>query len=240
MNRPMGIRGTLAICAAVLAATLAASPPAGAVSISGLRNSRYCEIFTITTSPSLTAKVWNTIGQSPCPIAWWDNLDPAALAADAGVPLVVLNGPRHWVIDGASEPNPGPIGTFAGQNLRQAATIDLTKVGIVHPPPYATVTITRDNTWHYRAGSRVYDLIRPSGRVYRMQAYSDIVDPTMTMSDLAKLGSTLALPDGWRFRITRLHKSLDITARGRATILQDELQDTYQRLPKRFHAKPAR
>ncbi len=238
----MGLRGRIRIgLAAALAATAfgATTSSAGAAGVGNLRHARYCEIFTVALSPSPTATVWNTTGLNHCPYHWWTGLDTGALAADHDVPLAVLNGPRHWVVDGASEPNLGPVSEFDGRQLRDVATIDLSSIGTAHPDPYTTIEIGRDNTWHYDRGKRIYDLVDPAGHVYRMQAFSQIIDPALRYRQLRDLDSRLALPDGWRFQVGRLPRSFDLTAHGKATIVQDELQNTYQRLPKRFDVPPS-
>ena len=62
-----------------------------------------------------------------------------------------------------------------------------------------------------------------------MQAYSQIVDPTQKIGDLRSLGRRLKLPTGWRFRSRVLRRPLAVGAPGgKATITQDELQNTYQ------------
>jgi hypothetical protein len=61
-----------------------------------------------------------------------------------------------------------------------------------------------------------------------MQSYSQIKDPELTLSRLRSLGRRLKLPQGWRYRSRTLRQPLVLTAHGRATILQDELQNTYQ------------
>ncbi len=61
-----------------------------------------------------------------------------------------------------------------------------------------------------------------------MQAYSLIVDPTLTYDLLASLGSKLKLPPGWKFRVKVLGKDLTIRAvNGIAHIMQDDLESTY-------------
>ncbi len=222
----------------VAAAALLASTTASGASLDGIRDARYCEIFTVVTAPSPVATVWNTLGLNRCPAAWWESLDPNALAAEHHVPLVVLNGPRHFVVDGVSVPKLGSVSTFAGKKLRDAATIDLNQTGGGKPPPYTAIRISRSNTWRYRKGRQVFDLIDPSGRVYRLQAYSQIVDPSLTYSKLAHLGGRLDLPDGWRYRVSRLDHDLSLKALGSATVLQDDLENTYQRLPARFGVSP--
>ena len=68
----------------------------------------------------------------------------------------------------------------------------------------------------------------PGGDVYVMQAYAQIEDPSLTIGKLRSLGARLDLPPGWRYRSRVLHRPLALGANGAATIIQDELQNTYQ------------
>ena len=61
-----------------------------------------------------------------------------------------------------------------------------------------------------------------------MQSYSQQIDATLRMEDLPRLGSKLALPSGWTYRTRLLELELDLDAGGLATILQDNLENTYQ------------
>jgi hypothetical protein len=229
-----GKRIRFALLAALVAAgALVATAPSSAATLNGIRDARYCEIFTVVTSPSPVATVWNTLGLNACPAPWWDNLDTSRLAQEHHVPVVVLNGPRHFVVDGVSVPKLGPVSTFDGQQLRKVAKVNLSQTGGGAPPAYTTIRIARVNTWRYAKGKLLFDLIDPSGRVYRMQAYSQQVDPSLTYAQLAHLGSRLSLPDGWRYRVSTAKHTVKLKARGSATVLQDNLEDTYQRLPAR-------
>jgi hypothetical protein len=228
------------VAALAAAAVLSAAWPASAARLDGIRDARYCEIFTVVTAPSPMATVWNTLGLNSCPTRWWDNLDTSELATEHHVPIVVLNGPRHFVVDGVSVPRLGPVSTFDGRKLRRVAKIDLTQTGGGRPPAYTTIRIGRNNTWRYDEGKQLFDLIDPWGHVYRMQAYSQIVDPSLRYPTLAHLGSRLDLPDGWRYRVTKARRDFSLKAHGSATILQDNLEDTYQRLPGRFDVNPRR
>jgi hypothetical protein len=69
-------------------------------------------------------------------------------------------------------------------------------------------------------------------RNFLIESYSQIVDPNLRYADLAKLGSHLKLPKGWQYRSRTLAADLVAQARGEAHI-QDDLQNTYQRLPSR-------
>ncbi len=64
-----------------------------------------------------------------------------------------------------------------------------------------------------------------------MQAYCLAVDPTLTTDDLAGLADRLDLPDGWSFSTRTLDAGLDmLSTDGVATVVQDELENTYQRV----------
>ena len=75
---------------------------------------------------------------------------------------------------------------------------------------------------------------------YVMQAYSQIVDPDLSLRrDSAGSGrhpDQIGLPDGWRYRTRKPDENLVLRANGTATIIQDALKNTYQRLPKRYGA----
>lgn len=213
-----------------LPAGASASPPRSA---EDLHDARYCEILVLEGSiPEARVTVWNTIGLNDCPEPWWESLDAAALADQLGAGLVLLNGPRHWLMDEARG-RTGEVRRFAGERLRKVATIPITSAAELAQVPYTERTIERHNTWTWSAGRRVYKLLAPDGTRYVMQAYSQIRDPELAIGDLAALGERLELPLGWRYRSHRLRKDLVLRARGEATIVQDELLNTYQRLPRR-------
>jgi hypothetical protein len=65
-----------------------------------------------------------------------------------------------------------------------------------------------------------------------MQSYSQIIAPHLKLADLSGLGARLHLPAGWRYRKEMLKHDLTLTARGRVTVVQDDLDDTYQLAPR--------
>ena len=209
----------------------AASAKDKVVSATGMYGDRYCEyLFIKGTPPDLTATVWNTYGLNDCPDAQWKASDKAALVKQEGALAVLLNGPRYWLIDSASLSNPGKVKSFSGLRMRELTTVKVPTVnGVPSQQPYGEVTVNRKNTFTWGAGRVVHELFAPNGRVYVMQAYSQIVDPTLKRSQLAGLGARLKLPEGWRYRVRRLKRDLVLTTGGKATVLQDELQNTYQR-----------
>ena len=68
------------------------------------------------------------------------------------------------------------------------------------------------------------------GGRYVMQAYAQIVDKTLVYADLPALGARLKLPSGWRYSSMVPDTDLVLGAQGKATIVQDELENTYQKL----------
>jgi hypothetical protein len=220
------VRRVLAI---VVGAALATAAPAGAATLSGIHDARYCEIIALKgTPPKASATVWNTIGLNRCPAAQWNAFDAGSLATELGAGAVILNGPRHFLMDSVTA-QPGRVRSFHGMRLRRVATIPIRSAADLARTPYTDRTVRRDNVWLWKPGRLVYELVAPGGDVYVMQAYSQIVDPKLRIGRLRTLGRRLELPGGWRYRVRRLHHRLAIGVKGgAATIIQDELQNTYQ------------
>jgi hypothetical protein len=192
-----------------------------AATLGGLHDARYCEVIELRgTPPEAHAVVWNTIGLNECPNDWWQSLTPAGVA--------VKNGPRHFLMDSVTA-SAGRVRSFDGQRLRRVATIPIRTMAELAQVPYTDRTIARRNVWHWKAGRVVYELVAPGGDVYVMQSYSQILDPDQRIGDLRSLGRRIDPPQGWRYRVRRLRKPLDVRPQdGRATIVQDELLNTYQ------------
>jgi hypothetical protein len=230
-----------AVAALAAAGALAAPAAAAAPTLRGLHDSRYCEILELKgTPPDAAVTIWNTVGLNACPAAKW-HFDAAALAKELGDTAVVLNGPRHWVFDSVT----GRVGgtrSFHGLRMRKVGRLPIHSAADLERTPYTDRTVVRHNVWRWRAGRTVYELVAPGGDVYVMQSYAQIVDPGLRLSQLRRLGRRLALPDGWRYRIRTLERPLALGADGTATVIQDELQNTYQlrkavrRGPRRAHA----
>ena len=221
------MRFALAAGAAVLA--LAAAPSAQAATLGGLHDARYCEILELRGQlPNASATVWNTIGLNRCPAKWWNAFDAAELAKERNALAVLLNGPRHFLMDSVTA-TPGRTRNWHGEQLRRVATIPIRTAADIQQVPYTDRVVKRTNIWRWKAGRVVYQLVAPGGDIYVMQAYSQIRDRTLTLKDLPKLGKRLDLPPGWRYRVRRLKAPLAVAPQhGDATIVQDELQNTYQ------------
>jgi hypothetical protein len=82
------------------------------------------------------------------------------------------------------------------------------------------------------SGGDQREVSSPDGRLFVMQAYSHTVDDKLTLDSLATLGKQLKkLPKGWLYLVPILDRDLIVKCtNGVAHIVQDELQNTYQRV----------
>ena len=199
----------------------------------GLRNARYCEVvFVQKIAERFQAEVWNSLGENECPDGEWNALDVAQFTKQHNALLALKNGPRFFLMDSilsnireaAETTKFGPIGMF------KAATVDLGTTSPVQTP-YAERKVTRTTVFRFKAGTHVHELTDANGTVYIMQAYATFVDKSLSIDNLDALETELKLPAGWKYSNRTLTKNLDVySAQGIAFVIQDELQNTYQRV----------
>ena len=198
--------------------------------VSNQRGTRYGELFAIfSDGEQFTAHVYGTQLLNECPQELWETLDAATIAEELGALIVKLNGPRYWMLDGLGskgEPIEPVLHEFNGLLMRRIALLALGS----NPAqvPYTVRKVDRRVIMYFDAGSDVYELIDPQGLAYVLQAYCTGVDTTLDEKSLADLANRLALPTGWRFRTRVLQEELIVdTSHSVATVLQDELENTY-------------
>lgn len=207
------------------------------VSVSNLRNKRYCEVLYGNRSfLDLTVKVFSTQGLNDCPEDVWKFITNKTISDAYKASFVRLNGPRYWMIDGL-QASGNTVNherqIFGGIEMNLRATI---KVSLLQQfqqlwgdASYRATTVHRNTTWIYKAGSPVHELLSPSGEQYVMQSYAQIVNPKLSMADLATLEKQLQLPKGWSYRTRILTEDLNLVANSTAYVLQDNLLNSYQR-----------
>lgn len=220
------------IIASVIALFAAAS--VNAADMNNMRGERYGEVL-LGSGGLLVPNsfdVYNTIGLNDCPEELWSKLDAEKLKKETGAKVVKLNGPRYWVIDGLTGSSlvNKEKRSFDGLDMRLAGTLELTmKDKMSLGKPYIIHQVARKTTWVFKAGKPVYQLIDPDGAVYFMQSFS-AQKAKQDMDSLAKLGSQLTLPSGWKFRTLTLSKDFNLSAiDGMAYVVQDDLENTYQK-----------
>jgi len=198
-----------------------------------LRGARYGEIVLVKTGFfTLTGKVYNTLGLNDCPEKEWKALSPTSIKLSHHAVAVLLNGPRCFLMDQASLLKPGRVQNFGSLQARHLANVKITPAILLKgkAKPYTENPVTRTSVFRYMKGRNVYELVSPQGTVYAMQSFSMQVDPKQTLSTLPTLGSRLHLPQGWKFRVVKPESDLTLEAKGKAIVLQDELENSYQRI----------
>jgi hypothetical protein len=210
----------------------AAQSPAPARGKSDVRNARYCELITVVRSGiHFEAAVYNTLGLNDCPAKLWNTLTEAAMKQRFEATEVVLNGPRYFLMDtitGEGATAAGETIDVDGLKLTKRATIRLS-ITELRSGPYKEKAIERETKYVFKAGKPVFVLEAPGGSRYAMQAYAQIVDKKLSYDDLPKLGPRLKLPKGWRYAVMVPDKDLTLGAQGKAIVVQDDLDDTYQK-----------
>jgi hypothetical protein len=204
-----------------------------AIASAEIRGRRYCEILLVSVSASgAHVDVYTTFGLGDCDDAAWSAVDATKVATEQGVTKALLNGPRYWTLDrfvSAAFVDLTPR-TIGGLAMRHAGSIDapLSALSSLSAAPYTANTVRRNTTVQLDAGKAVYELVGPGGKVYDMQSYS-VQKAAQAEADLTNLGARLALPPGWAYRTRTLTAPLQITAiGGLATVVQDDLGNTYQ------------
>jgi haloalkane dehalogenase len=97
--------------------------------------------------------------------------------------------------------------------------------------PYHEQVISLANTMVFNAGETAYVLKSTTGAVYVMTSYLGGMHEEVTFESLATLGARLNLPAGWSFSSWKLDAPLRIVSTNLATMLQDENNNGYQKLP---------
>jgi hypothetical protein len=198
-----------------------------ALEFDDVRDKRYAEFLLI----GQKTAVYNTVGLNDCPLDKFKALDAKALAKQFQVPAVFLNGPRFWTMDHIFVYQSGDTASFGGIEARLVATFTLPPGAKLGAAAYTDVPVERTTRFVFSAGKPIYTLLSPDGHLYAMQAYSHIVDDTLTTASLPNLATRLKLPKGWLYLVTTPDQDLHVQAvAGLAHIVQDDFENTYQRI----------
>lgn len=200
-----------------------------------VRGVRYCEILVpeVDGSRDVAAlRVYTTQGDYDCPLATWNAIDARTEARRLGVPMVIKNGPRFVAYDQITAEIDGSVESFHGLDLRLVATLELPAGSMPQDrPAYSGMTVARNTEYVFLAGKPIFELVAPDGSVFVMQSYLAPNDPDGDSSGLDGLADRLTLPEGWAFREIVLDEDLHAaTSNGQATVIRDDLGNTYQLL----------
>lgn len=196
------------------------------------RDYRYCELlFTFEHDTKTTTEVYATIGFNDCPTEDWLAINAEELMDTYGAVDVKANGPRFWLLNkikrGEGDVGYEKVATFGNIQMNLAAQID---GPLEEAESYKEHTIKRWTIFKFKKNNRIYKLINPAGEVYVMQSYTTMVKSDLTIDDLETLDQVLDVPDGWRFESEVLEEELELTSDGDAVVIQDELENSYQKI----------
>jgi hypothetical protein len=177
------------------------------------------------------ARVYNTTGFGRCRAAAFGAIDVERLAGDAGCDLAWKNPRRFWTVDAAT--------IIVGGEPRELQGLTFALVARMHlpltfdpaqgasAPAYQPAQVHQAGTYEFRAGRPVFLLRSPQGITWVMQAFADHGERHLHESDLSGLAGRLTLPGGWQGKAVTPRKDLVITIKGRASIVSDDLANTY-------------
>lgn len=221
-------------------ATPAVTPGAPATAIASsadriLRGVRYCEILVPELgggSEGIAMRVYTTQGLNDCPLAVWDAIDARTEARRLGVPMVLKNGPRFVAYDQISAEINGDVESFEGLEMQLVATLRLPAGPMPQDrPAYSGMAVARNTEYIFLAGKPVFELVAADGSVFVMQTYVALDGAEGNFSALSGLAARLTVPEGWTFREVVPDQDLyAATANGQATVIRDDLGNTYQLL----------
>jgi len=197
-----------------------------------VRGARYCEFFVVERNGAeFRGKVYNTLGLNDCPCDVWSAADTDRLKTALGALAVMRNGPRYFMMDVmATRSVDSEVVTLEGLAMRLVAVVRISPSQLSSQKHYVETTIERTTQYTFLAGKPVYELVPPFGPSYVLQSYAQIVDDSLSIASLDGLADRLHLPDGWRYRVRRLEQDLVLRTSGEITVIQDDLENTYQRL----------
>lgn len=204
-------------------------------SVGNMRNQRYCEILVVKGRVNnLTATVYNTFGCNDCPAVQWNAIDEEKLKKELNAKSIVMNGPRVFMMDSIGQSNAAPPKVnLGGIEMIERAMLPISVATVFKGKsnPYEENTINRSTKYVFLKGRKVYQLINKNN-IYIMQSYALFVDRSLNETALDQLQAKIKLPEGWQFKVVTLTEDLvlETVAGGEAHVIQDDLQNSYQRI----------
>ncbi len=200
-------------------------------------NYEFCEVAPIMgTSPeNAVANFYNPTGIDHCSPEQFAQIvnDKEKIIKETGAIDVFLNPSRHWTWDEITVYVVGDERKFGPVKFLWMAAVPAEAMkAAVGQGHYHPGQITRQNTYLYKKGTRVYLIDMGDGKVLLMQSWTNFVNKGETADNLKDLGSQFKeLPADWKFRSKVLDRDLTVSPPApdhKAWVTQDEFQNTYQ------------
>jgi hypothetical protein len=202
--------------------------PLASFAADSLYGKRYCEI--VSSENFSDFNIYNTNGLNDCPKSWWTNLKDHALQKKYHFKFVYLSGPRLWLIDSIqNQPNSRDLKNIEGQKLRKVATFhpQLSSLMSRHGP-YTDYQIQRGQSYHFKKGRMVYELVNPQGKIYVLHSIS-LKHRTQVPGQLNHLAQSLKLPSGWQIKQGQINEDKVLRPIAQTIhVIQDDFENTYQ------------
>lgn len=179
----------------------------------------------------IRAGVYNDTGETYISEKDFAKIDATAVKKQFGAMTVIKNGPRFWVMDEITGYYNGTPQTIDGFRMNQPGILNLSFADLKNRSAYSVHQVNRKTTYTFKKGQMVYELVSDKNEVYTMQSASREIDKNLTISDLSTLGSRLKLPKGWTYRVRVLDQDVTYRINGTAFVMQDELNNSYQKNP---------
>lgn len=158
-------------------------------------------------------------------------MDVDEIRKELGAMAVLKNGPRFYVVDEITGYRMGAERNIGGHRMTQPGVVKLTFGHLLKRSPYTVKEVNRKTTYLFKKGEKVYELANPQNEVFTMQAASREIDKGLEIGDLDNLAARLNLPEGWKYRVRLLEADVKYEVADIAYVIQDDLQNTYQKNP---------
>jgi len=205
-----------------------------------LRNQRYKEIDLFAKDvikKILYISSYNTTGLNgaddtadSAPDSLARGLDPKAIAKQYQALAVLVGSPRYWTIDWLAD-RVGKVRTFGSLNAAWMGNRAGSVAAVSNKSTdqaYRVSLVAQTAAEGFKKGSKVYLLDDPKDRTWVMTSYTDKWAPGLTIEKLDSLGNLLAMPPGWKYRVTVLAKELVLVSKsGSVAYTQDDKGNTY-------------
>lgn len=205
------------------------------VKMIGVRNKRYCEILTISRNHlDMIATVYNSIGCNNCPEISWKNIDQEKIKKDLNAKLIIMNGPRVFLMDSIGQySKPLPKVNLGGIEMIERAKLNVNSKQLLKGKhnSFEEQVVNRATKYVFNKGSQAY-FLKHNADIFIMQSYAKIINPNLNENTLKKLTSLLKLPKGWTYQTRKLKDPIVLKTlkNGKAFLIQDNLQNSYQKI----------